>query len=76
MSNHIVFAFQWSILTKWLTTKVSDRIFVLFSLIMNAKYYRRDVIPSPPFPTLHLASTPEEANAGVIINLVNEVLLG
>lgn len=63
-SNDIVSFLQWSTLTKWLMTKVWCPQSLAFPQGRAGE------------GAFHLRCTPDEADAGVIINLVNEVLLG
>ena len=68
-SNDVVSFLQSSTLTKWLMTKVRCPQSVAFSA--GASGARRG-----GGRAFHLGCTPDEADAGLIINLVNEVLLG
>lgn len=68
-SNDIVSFLQPSTLTKWLMTKVGCPQSVTFAAGASGTCRGGG-------RASHLGRTPDEADAGAIINLVNEVLLG
>lgn len=73
----IIFLFppQWNTLTKWLMTKVWWlNLSFLFPSLNQSCLLEMSVIIL--YSAFHLVHTPDEADTGVTINLVNEVLLG